>query len=48
MSKREIVYVDPTMRIRRLSVGVIVNKDLKGVDEESVRKIVSAAFRARP
>lgn len=48
VSKREVVSVDPTMRIKRLSIGVIVNKELKDVDEESVRKIVSAAAGIDP
>lgn len=48
VSKKEIVSVDPTMKIKRLSVGVIVNKDLKGVDTESIRKIVSASVGLDP
>jgi flagellar M-ring protein FliF len=42
VSKREIVTLDPTLRIRRISVGVIVNSEVKGVDTERIREIVSA------
>ena len=48
VSKKEIVSVDPTLRIKRLSIGVIVNKDLKGISEDSIRKIVSAAAGLDP
>jgi len=43
VSKKEVIAVDKTVRVKRLSVGVIVNKEIEGVDEESIRKIVSAA-----
>ena len=48
VSKKEIVSVDPTLRIKRLSIGVIVNRELKDIDEESIRKIVSAAAGLDP
>ena len=48
VSKKEVVSVDNTLKIKRLSVGVLVNKELKGVDEESIRKIVSAAVGLDP
>ncbi|WP_457600030.1 flagellar basal-body MS-ring/collar protein FliF [Hydrogenivirga sp.] len=48
VSKRETISVDQTLKIKRLSVGVIINKELKGVDEESIKKIVSAAVGLDP
>lgn len=48
VSKKEIVSIDNTLKIKRLSVGVIINKELKGIDEESVKKIVSAAAGIDP
>ena len=43
VSKKEIVSVDNTLKIKRLSVGVIVNSELKDVDVESIKKVVSAS-----
>ena len=43
VSKREIMTVDPTLKIKRLSIGVMVNSQLKDVDKKEVEKIVSAA-----
>ncbi len=48
VSKKEIVSVDPTLKIKRLSIGVIVNKDLKDVDIKSIEKIVSASAGLDP
>ncbi len=48
VSKKEIVSVDPTLKIKRLSVGVIVNSSLKDVDTESIKRIVSAAVGLNP
>ncbi len=48
VSKKEIVSVDPTLKVKRLSVGVIVNSSLKGVDVDSIKKIVSAAVGLDP
>ena len=48
VSKKEIVSVDPTMKIKRMSIGVIVNKELENVDIESIKKIVSASAGLNP
>ncbi|EDP76466.1 flagellar basal-body MS-ring/collar protein FliF [Hydrogenivirga sp. 128-5-R1-1] len=48
VSKKEVISVDNTLKIKRLSVGVIINKELKDVNEESIKKIVSAAVGLDP
>lgn len=48
VSKKEIVSVDPTLKIKRLSIGVIINSSLKNVDVESIKSIVSAAAGLDP
>ncbi|MDQ7037892.1 MAG: flagellar basal-body MS-ring/collar protein FliF [Aquificota bacterium] len=42
VSKKEIVTLDPTLRVKRISVGVIVNSEVQGVDTERIKEIVSA------
>ncbi len=48
ISKREITTVDPTLRVKRISVGVLINKELEGVDESQIEKIVSASAGLDP
>ncbi len=48
VSKKEIVSVDPTLKIKRISVGVIVNSSLKNIDTEKVEKIVFASAGLNP
>ncbi len=48
VSRKEIVSVDPTLRIKRMSVGVIVNSALEGVDTGKIESIVSAAVGLDP
>ena len=48
VSKKEIVAVDPTLKIKRLSVGVIVNSELKDVDIEGIKNIVVASAGIDP
>jgi len=43
VSKKEVVEVNPTLRIQRLSVGVIINGSPEDVDVKKVESIVSAA-----
>ncbi len=42
VSKKEIYTVDPTLKIKRLSVGVIVNSELENIDIKNIEKIVVA------
>ncbi len=48
VSKKEILTFDPTLRIRRISVGVIVNSEVEGIDTERIKEIVSAAVGLDP
>ena len=48
VSKREIMTVDPTLRVKRISVGVMVNSQLKDVDKKEIEKIVSASAGIDP
>ncbi len=48
VSKKEILTLDPTLRIKRISVGVIVNSEVEGVDPERIKEIVSAAVGVDP
>ena len=48
VSKKEVISTDPTLKIKRLSVGVIVNKELKDIDTESIKEIVSASAGLDP
>ncbi len=48
VSKKEIVSVDPTLKIKRLSVGVMVNSELKDVNPEDIKKIVVASVGLNP
>ena len=48
VSKREITTVDPTLKIKRISVGVLINKELEGIDEAQIEKIVSASAGLNP
>ncbi len=48
VSKREIMTVDPTLKVKRISVGVMVNSQLKDVDKKEIEKIVSASAGIDP
>ena len=43
VSKKELRVVDPSMKVKRVSVGVILNGKPEEVDVEKVKSIVSAA-----
>ncbi len=43
VSKKELRVIDPTMKIKRISVGVILNGKPEEVNVEQVKSIVSAA-----
>ncbi len=43
VSKKEILEVNPTLRVKRISVGVIVNSELKDVNPKEIERIVAAA-----
>lgn len=43
VSKKEVYSVDPVIKVRRLSVGVLVDANIKNLDLEKVRRIVSAS-----
>ncbi|WPM31644.1 flagellar basal-body MS-ring/collar protein FliF [Hydrogenobacter sp. T-2] len=43
VSKKEVYSVDPLIKVRRLSVGVLVDSNIKDLDLEKIRRIVSAS-----
>ncbi len=43
VSKKEVYSVDPIIKVRRLSVGVLVDSNIKDLDLEKIRRIVSAS-----
>ncbi len=48
VSKKEVVSVDPTLKIKRMSVGVLINKEVQDIDIESIKQIVSASAGIDP
>ncbi|MDW8434117.1 MAG: flagellar basal-body MS-ring/collar protein FliF [Aquificaceae bacterium] len=43
VSKKEVHTVEPIIKIRRLSVGVMVDANIKNLDVEKIRRIVTAS-----
>ncbi len=43
VSKKEVYSVDPIIKVRRLSVGVLVDSNIKNLDLEKIKRIVSAS-----
>lgn len=43
VSKKEVYSIDPIIKVRKLSVGVLVDSNIKNLDLEKVRRIVSAS-----
>ncbi|QID32641.1 flagellar basal-body MS-ring/collar protein FliF [Pampinifervens florentissimum] len=48
VSKKEVYSVDPMIKVKRLSVGVIVDANIKNLDLEKVKRIVSASAGINP
>ncbi|MEJ5339340.1 MAG: flagellar basal-body MS-ring/collar protein FliF [Aquificaceae bacterium] len=48
VSKKEVYSVDPLIKVRRLSVGVLVDSNIKNLDLEKVKRIVSASAGIDP
>ncbi len=48
VSKKEVYSVDPAIKLKRLSVGVIVDANIKNLDLEKVKRIVSASAGINP
>lgn len=48
VSKREVHSVDPLIKVRRLSVGVLVDANIKNIDVEKIRRIVVASAGIDP
>ncbi|SHK45275.1 flagellar basal-body MS-ring/collar protein FliF [Thermocrinis minervae] len=48
VSKKEVYTQGPSLKIKRLSVGVIVNSDIKNIDVNKIKNIVSAAVGLDP
>lgn len=43
VSKKEVYLVDPTVKIKKLSVGVLVDSNIKDLDIEKIKRIVIAS-----
>ncbi len=43
VSKKEVYTLDPAFKVKRLSVGVLVDANLKNIDTEKIKRIVSAS-----
>ncbi|MDW8294445.1 MAG: flagellar basal-body MS-ring/collar protein FliF [Aquificaceae bacterium] len=48
VSKKEVYTVDPIIKVRRLSVGVIVDANIKNLDIEKVKRIATASAGINP
>lgn len=48
VSKREVHSVDPLIKVRRLSIGVLVDANIKNLDIEKIRRIVVASAGIDP
>lgn len=48
VSKKEVYTVDPLIKVKRLSVGVVVDANIKNLDMEKVRRIVVASAGINP
>lgn len=48
VSRREVYTVDPVMKIKRLSVGIMVDANIKNLDIEKVRRIAIASAGINP
>ncbi|MFN3814337.1 MAG: flagellar basal-body MS-ring/collar protein FliF [Aquificaceae bacterium] len=48
VSKKEIYIVDPFVKVKRLSVGVLVDSNIKNLDTEKIKKIVEASAGIDP
>ncbi len=48
VSKKEVYSVDPLIKVKRLSVGVLVDANIKNLDLEKVKRIVSASAGIDP
>ncbi|MCY0866974.1 MAG: flagellar basal-body MS-ring/collar protein FliF [Aquificaceae bacterium] len=43
VSKKEVYTVDPFVKVKRLSVGVVVDANIKNIDTEKIKRIVTAS-----
>ncbi len=48
VSKKEVYTIDPLIKVKRLSVGVVVDANIKNLDIEKVRRIVVASAGIDP
>lgn len=48
VSKREVYLVDPTIKLKKLSIGVLIDSNIKDIDIEKIRRIVIASAGIDP
>jgi flagellar M-ring protein FliF len=48
VSKKEVYTQDPLIKVKRLTVGVMIDSNLKGVDLEKIRQMVQASAGLDP
>lgn len=48
VSKKEVYTSDPLIKIKRLSVGIVVDSNVKNIDVEKIKRVASAAAGIDP
>ena len=43
VSKKEVYTIDPLIKVKRLSIGVLVDANIKNLDMEKIKRIVVAS-----
>ncbi|MCS6957490.1 MAG: flagellar basal-body MS-ring/collar protein FliF [Aquificaceae bacterium] len=48
VSKKEVYSVDPLIKVKRLSIGVMVDANIKNLDLEKIKRVVTASAGINP